>query len=97
MTLICNQSAIKQQLINSEENGWLLGDSGYPLETCLMTPVIGTTTNQQNKYNFAHTHSRVVIENSFGVLKMRYRCLDRSAGKTNLRGDEPIFNFNSFR
>lgn len=61
-------------------NGWLIGDSGYPLRPWLLTPVLQPTTRNQQRYNGAHMRTRSVVERSFGVLKSRFRCIDTSAG-----------------
>ena len=56
------------------------GDSGYPLEPWLMTPLGTATTRQEMAYNSAHCKTRSVVERCFGVLKSRFRCLDKSGG-----------------
>ncbi|XP_062579744.1 putative nuclease HARBI1 [Saccostrea cucullata] len=56
--------------------GWLLGDSGYPLRPWLLTPVNNPSTN----YNTSHIRTRNFVERSFGVLKSHFRCLDTSGG-----------------
>jgi len=56
------------------------GDSGYPLEPWLLTPVSTTTSPSEIAYNSAHSKTRVVIERCFGLWKSRFRCLDRSGG-----------------
>ena len=56
------------------------GDSGYPLEPWLLTPLTAPTTRQENAFNSAHSKTRNVIERCFGVLKSRFRCLDKSGG-----------------
>ena len=57
-------------------NVWLLGDSGYPLESYLITPyknpVFGTA---QHTFNLSHASARNIVERSIGVLKSRLRCL----------------------
>lgn len=56
----------------------ITGDSGYPLEPFLLTPVLGEELSPQEKlYNAAHNHARNVVERCFGVLKARFRCLLR--------------------
>jgi hypothetical protein len=57
------------------QSSWLIGDSGYPLEPWLMTPVGGRNhNNHERNYNNAHQSSRNVIERLNGVLKARFRC-----------------------
>ena len=46
-SFIWNQSQIKLRLNEGQTNGWLLGNSGYPLERHLMTPISTTNTPQQ--------------------------------------------------
>ncbi|XP_062587653.1 putative nuclease HARBI1 [Saccostrea cucullata] len=60
--------------------GWLLGDSAYPLKKYLMTPVLNPSNPRELAYNDAHAKTRNPIERSFGVLKMRFRCIDHSGG-----------------
>ncbi|XP_064464702.1 putative nuclease HARBI1 [Ornithodoros turicata] len=60
-----------------EDGEWLLGDSAYPLQPWLMTPVRSPSTPEEQRFNSAHRRTRVRIEHCFGVLKMRFRCLQR--------------------
>lgn len=54
------------------------GDSGYPLEPWLLTPVANPTAGTgEDAYNRAHTGTRVVVEQCIGLLKMRFRCLQK--------------------
>ncbi|KAG5880089.1 hypothetical protein JTB14_011592 [Gonioctena quinquepunctata] len=86
---IWRRSAIRQELQNCYEagdtNSWLLGDSGYPLEPWLMTPVPNAAEGTpEMRYNFRHASARNVIERCNGVLKNRFRCL---LGERKLRYD----------
>jgi hypothetical protein len=59
----------------------IVGDSGYPLEPWLLTPVMGQQLSAaEAAYNMAHIKTRNCIERAIGVLKSRFRCLDKSGG-----------------
>ncbi|XP_061173676.1 putative nuclease HARBI1 [Saccostrea echinata] len=67
------------------ENGniarsWLVGDSAYPLKKYLLIFLLNPSNPQQEAYNEAQAKTRASIEKAFGVLKMRFRCTDRSGG-----------------
>lgn len=54
----------------------ILGDSGYPLEPWLLTPIENADINTpEGQYTQAHIKARNCIERCFGVLKQRFRCL----------------------
>ena len=55
----------------------LLGDSAYPLLPWLIGPYpqSATLTRDQSRFNKAMNKSRVVVEQAFGKLKCRWRCL----------------------
>nr|XP_054921457.1 putative nuclease HARBI1 [Dermacentor andersoni] len=57
----------------------LLGDSGYPLEPWLLTPVTGHPPihTAEGRYSTAHAAMRSVVEWCIGLLKSRFRCLQR--------------------
>ncbi|XP_063788800.1 putative nuclease HARBI1 [Pseudophryne corroboree] len=61
-------------------DGWLLVDGGYPNKSWLLTPLSNPDSDAEHMYQKAHITSRGVIERTFGVLKSRFRCLDRSGG-----------------
>ncbi|KAK9680537.1 DDE superfamily endonuclease [Popillia japonica] len=73
-----NLNTTLQQLhANGHTDYFLLGDSGYPLRTCLLTlleeePAEGSP---EYRYNVAHKRIRSTIERCNGVLKTRFRCL----------------------
>ncbi|KAM7313318.1 putative nuclease HARBI1 isoform X1 [Ixodes scapularis] len=58
---------------------FLLGDSGYPLEPWLITPVPGNhaTSTACGRFNKAHSSIRSVVERCIGLWKNRFRCLQR--------------------
>lgn len=57
-------------------NGFLLGDSGYPCRRYLMTPYNATNNERhRERFNGALCRTRVVIEQTYGVLKRRFSCL----------------------
>lgn len=70
------QNFMNNLYINNEVNTWLIGDSGYPLQPYLLTPINNAAAGSpQATYNNAHILVRNVIERCFGNLEMRFRCL----------------------
>ena len=63
-----------------QQTGWLLGDSGYPLLTYLMTPVLRPAGTADERYNKAQRATRNTVERAIGVWKMRFRCLHKTGG-----------------
>lgn len=55
----------------------LLGDSAYPLSSCVLTPYRdnGYLDEQQRRYNVLQASCRSVIERAFGLLKVKFRRL----------------------
>ncbi|XP_037795739.1 putative nuclease HARBI1 [Penaeus monodon] len=58
-----------------------LGDSGYPLKPYLWTPLLNPRRPGEIRYSRSHTRTRVIIEQTFGILKSRFKCLQHS-GRT---------------
>ncbi|KAJ8927960.1 hypothetical protein NQ314_019485 [Rhamnusium bicolor] len=61
-------------------NSWLVGDNGYPVEHCLLTPFRNPNNDIEERYNIAHRHTRNFIERVFGILKLVWRILHDSGG-----------------
>ncbi|XP_029466582.1 putative nuclease HARBI1 [Rhinatrema bivittatum] len=70
--------------------GWLLGDGGYGCKPWLLTPLQNPRTASDRRYNEAHGSTRNVIERTFGVLKGRFRCLDRSGGALQYSAEKVV-------
>lgn len=68
-------SLINLIFISGTYRGILLGDSAYPCKTYLMTPYGVASTRSQEKFNKALCKTRVVIEQTYGILKRRFPCL----------------------
>uniref|UniRef100_A0A3B4VHQ6 DDE Tnp4 domain-containing protein n=1 Tax=Seriola dumerili TaxID=41447 RepID=A0A3B4VHQ6_SERDU len=67
----------------------LLGDKGYPFTEYLITPLANPATEQERRFNSAHTRTRVTVECCFGLLKGRWLCLG-PAGRTLLYTPEKV-------
>ncbi|XP_067890539.1 putative nuclease HARBI1 [Heterodontus francisci] len=60
--------------------GWILGDKGYLLKTWLRTSVRNPRNATEKSSNNCYSSTRVTIEQTIGLLKMRFHCLDPSGG-----------------
>ncbi|XP_028034310.1 putative nuclease HARBI1 [Bombyx mandarina] len=65
-----------QDLHHNGENVWFLGDSGYPLRSWLLTPIVNALPRSMEEYyTNLHCRTRNTVERCIGVLKARWRCL----------------------
>ncbi|XP_062613491.1 putative nuclease HARBI1 [Saccostrea cucullata] len=60
---------------NGDVNGILLGDSGYPLTKYLLTPYLTPRDPSEERSNSSLCRTRVVIEQTFGILKRKFQAL----------------------
>ncbi|XP_017482828.1 PREDICTED: putative nuclease HARBI1 [Rhagoletis zephyria] len=77
---IWTTSPIRIKVITEHVSGvfkWLLGDSGYPLEPWLLTPIASPASANELLFNKVHIKARNGIERAFGILKSRFRCLSK--------------------
>lgn len=56
---------------------YVIGDSGYPALSCLVTPHPNQHLRKYKNFNYHHSASRIVVERTFGALKMRFAALDK--------------------
>ncbi|RZB39788.1 nuclease HARBI1 [Asbolus verrucosus] len=76
-SFIWRNSAVREALAEGTfSEGWLIGDSGYPQEPWLMTPVGDITSPAEQLYNSVHISTRNPVERANGVLKSRWHVLD---------------------
>ncbi|XP_061164358.1 putative nuclease HARBI1 [Saccostrea echinata] len=72
---IFKESALCREFENGHVQGILLGDSGYALKPYLMTPYLNPSEIHMQRFNTAHCRTRVLIEQTFGIIKRRVSCL----------------------
>ena len=72
---IFDHSHIRAVLETSVNDGYLVGDSGYPCRRYLLTPVLNPVSNAEHAYNRVQTAARNCIERTNGMLKRRFPAL----------------------
>lgn len=67
---------LRRKYQEGSRNTYLLGDSGYPIQPWLITPIADALPNSPEAlYNERHIRTRNGAERGFGVWKARFRCL----------------------
>ena len=67
--------ALKTHL-ETNDCGWLLGNSGYPLKRYLITLKPNPTGVEEVNFHLAHSRTRMVVERGFGVLKVKIQVIN---------------------
>lgn len=82
---IFRNSAIKQRFDNREfKDCVLVADSGYPMQSYMITPILNSITNVENTFNESQIRTRNPVERSNGVWKRRFPILSLGLNVRNL-------------
>lgn len=76
---IYKMSFIRETICQMGNDYHIIGDAAYPLSINLITPYknYGNLSAREETFNTAFCRARVKIENTFGILKARFRQLMR--------------------
>ncbi|XP_041989273.1 putative nuclease HARBI1 [Aricia agestis] len=67
---------LMNQIVESGEEAYLLGDSEYQLSKVLLTPVANCTEgSSEHHYNLKHMTAHNSVKTCINILKARFRCL----------------------
>ncbi|XP_071649777.1 putative nuclease HARBI1 isoform X2 [Temnothorax longispinosus] len=74
---VYSMSFIREKVCQMGEDYHIIGDAAYPLSTNLITPYkdYGILNETERTFNYSFCKARVKIENTFGILKGRFRQL----------------------
>ncbi|KAJ8039051.1 Protein ALP1-like [Holothuria leucospilota] len=72
---ILRESAVGDAFKRRAHNGILLGDSGYPCKSWILTPYLNPQNPAQQRYNNAQTRTHSTVECTIEIWKRRFRCL----------------------
>ncbi|KAL3210073.1 hypothetical protein MRX96_037386 [Rhipicephalus microplus] len=77
---VLEESFLFEEAASRFDGGYVLGNAAYPLLPWLLLPYRHVTSSWQpwmSKFNHVHSKQRVAIEIAFGLLKGRFRRLDK--------------------
>lgn len=76
---IFNCSRLNLDLLDSQPDGYMLGDAGYPCLPYLLTQQLHsaarTFSPAEKAYQKSHVSTRNLVERTFGAWKARFQCL----------------------
>lgn len=82
---IFRNSAIKQRFDNGEfKDCVLVADSGYSIQSYMITPMLYLITNVENTFNESQIRTRNPVERFYGVWKRRFPILSLGINVRNL-------------
>ena len=73
---VCRMSELYELFEKKQLQGLILGDRGYPCRPWLLTPIRNPKSAVEREFNRRHKKTRVLVEQSIGVLKRRFKILD---------------------
>nr|CAI5831434.1 unnamed protein product [Callosobruchus analis] len=74
---VFQKSFVRDKIMNLGNRYHIIRDAAYPISENFLTPYrdYGNMTPIQENYNYKFLKTRVLIENSFGLLKGRFRLI----------------------
>lgn len=75
---VFRNSRLYNEQLYPPEGFFIIGDGGYPCRrnpVAILTPYRNPDTPEKNAFNRALSRARVVVENAFGMLKVRWRII----------------------
>ncbi|XP_053908426.1 putative nuclease HARBI1 [Cuculus canorus] len=87
---VLENSAVARLMEGARPHGaWLLGDHSYPLKPWLLTPILGARGGPEGRYNALHRQALAPLRRTLALLRLRFRCLDRSRAGGGLQYAPP--------
>ncbi|XP_071439217.1 putative nuclease HARBI1 [Hetaerina americana] len=78
-SFVWRQSAVREEMLrlwDTGETSWLIGDSEYPLEPWILTPIANASEDTaEGSYNQSLRQTMACVKNAVSVLKKTFMCL----------------------